>query len=39
LEGGASEDMAALSMELQMIDIGPGSGGRQRTARRNYGGY
>ncbi|KAF2655430.1 hypothetical protein K491DRAFT_427578 [Lophiostoma macrostomum CBS 122681] len=39
LEGGASEDMAALSLELQSIDIGPGSGGRRRTARRNYGGY
>jgi hypothetical protein len=35
-----SEDMTALSLELQSIDIGPGSGGRQRgTNRRRYGGY
>ncbi|KAF2106831.1 hypothetical protein BDV96DRAFT_590540 [Lophiotrema nucula] len=34
------EDMTALSLELQSIDIGPGSGGRARgTARRRYGGY
>ncbi|KAF2260024.1 hypothetical protein CC78DRAFT_536644 [Lojkania enalia] len=34
------EDMTALSLELQSIDIGPGSGGRTRgTARRRFGGY
>jgi hypothetical protein len=32
-----SEDMTALSLELQNIDIGPGSGGRNRTTtRRRY---
>ncbi|KAF2186172.1 hypothetical protein K469DRAFT_687179 [Zopfia rhizophila CBS 207.26] len=37
-DGVQSEDMTALSLELQTIDIGPGSGGRHRgTARRRYG--
>lgn len=36
--GHQSEDMHALSLELQSIDIGPGSAGRSRgTARRRYG--
>lgn len=36
--GHQSEDMMALSMELQSIDIGPGSAGRSRgTTRRTYG--
>jgi hypothetical protein len=36
--GHQSEDMMALSMELQSIDIGPGSGGRSRgTTKRTYG--
>jgi hypothetical protein len=35
-----SEDLQALSLELQSIDIGPGSGGRHRgAARRRYDGY
>ncbi|KAF2743773.1 hypothetical protein M011DRAFT_409923 [Sporormia fimetaria CBS 119925] len=38
-ENPPSEDMMALSMELQSIDIGPGSGGRLRgSARQRYGG-
>ncbi|KAF2729281.1 hypothetical protein EJ04DRAFT_75932 [Polyplosphaeria fusca] len=39
LEPSQGEDMTALSLELQSIDIGPGSGGRQRgtARRRNYG--
>jgi hypothetical protein len=36
--GNQSEDMMALSMELQSIDIGPGSAGRSRgTTKRTYG--
>jgi hypothetical protein len=38
MDGGfSSGDLSALSLELQSIDIGPGSGGRSRgTARRRY---
>lgn len=40
LDSHQNEDMTALSLELQSIDIGPGGGGRYRgTARRRYGGY
>jgi hypothetical protein len=39
--GGGGEDMSALSLELQSIDIGPGSTGRRArggaTATRRYG--
>jgi hypothetical protein len=39
--GGGSDDMSALSLELQSIDIGPGSAGRNTrgggTTARRYG--